>query len=164
MKNLFEIMQGIVEEKMESYKSDFIIDQKILLESKNNEFYWYVRKSGTNMLEVDKLGFINSEEHTTANYFLPYKELCIFKIKVTKRTKKNVYGTIESVSKKEIKEVIDNAKAIKGIVAKITLNDGSVIEGELNDDSNQRVLYNLLNQKGIPVEDLKSYEVIKYIG
>lgn len=164
MKNLFEDMQKIVDNNMENYKSDFNLDKDFILKSEKNEFYWYVRRSGTDIFDIDNINFINSEDYTIAKYYLYSEDLHIFKIKVENRTKDEVLGMIEPINKKTFKKILDEPKDIKGVIAKITLNNVTVIEGEYTGDDNQEILYRVLRENNKTIDDLKSYKVVKYIG
>lgn len=167
MENLFELMQELVEKNVKAYKTDFEIDKDIMLDKENgDEFYWYLRKCGTDIYEAEKVKFEGSEENTSAKYYLGQEGLKIFHIKIEKRENKYVYGTIEPVKNKSFENlIITDAKKINTKKVRIVLNDGIVVEECHSPDRESRdiintVLYNLKKD----MKDLLSFRVVKYFS
>lgn len=165
MKNLFEVMQEIVEKNLEAYKGDFEIDKSIMLNKENeDEFYWYVRKSGTDIYEAKKVQFMGSEENVSANYYIGYDPLQIFHIKIEKRGTKYVYGSIEPVKREKFKKIItEDVKIIREKKVKVTFNDGSVIEGQFSGESRD-ILNGIMVKNKKEMTDLKTFKILEYIG
>lgn len=165
MKNLFETMQEIVDKNVEAYEKDFDIDKSIMLDKEGgNEFYWYVRKSGTDIYEAEKIQFMGSEENVSANYYIGYDPLQIFHVKIEKRGKKYVYGSIEPVKKEKfIKLITEDLKIIKEKKVKFTFNDGSVIKGQFAGES-RNIINDVMIKNKKEMTDLKSFKILEYIA
>lgn len=109
--NLFKVMEKIVENNMIAYKSDFYIhDKKSLLNSKykgEKIYYWFVRDTGTHLLDNKMLFNKNSMTNIIAEYFLEYNPL-IYKLTIEKVDRKYVYGNIQKLKVQDMYKLLNN--------------------------------------------------------
>jgi hypothetical protein len=167
MENLFEVMQEIIDKNMKDHKEDFDIDKTIMLNKENeDEFYWYVRRSGTDIYEAEKVQFKESEENISANYYIGYDALKVFHIKIEKRGTKYVYGSIEPVKREKFEIMITkDVKIIREKKIRIIFNDGFVVEGQYTGDIESReIINNILTKNKKDMNDLKSFKVLEYFS
>lgn len=164
MKNLFDNMKEIADKNLEAYHSDLEIDKEIMLNKENgNEFYWYVRKSGTDIYDSRKVQFVGSEDNISANYYIKYDPLLVFHIKIEKRGTKYVYGSIELIKREVFKKMItEEVKIIKEKKVKVTFNDGLIITGQFKGDDRDIINHIMVTNKK-EINDLKKFKIIQYI-
>lgn len=166
MNEIFDVMNEIVErDVVAAYKKDLEIDKGIMLdEDSEKQFYWLVRKCGTNIYEKNKIKFKDSEENISANCQVNDKVISIFYINIEKRDINNVYGSIKKISIADFKKIIsENIKIIKEKEIKVEFKDGTIVQNVFVGDGRE-IMYNIINANKKQVEDLKYFKVIKYIA
>ena len=101
-KILFDKMAAIVEKHIKNYKTDFYeTDIKIIDKYEYDEFFWIVRESGTQFLNINHLKYINSCDYTALMYFKNYKNAHLYRIniktlKIEKLNYSKTFDLIES--------------------------------------------------------------------
>lgn len=145
----------ISDDFMKAYKDDILLDIELLLDSNklSNDFIWVVRESGSHLYEKNKLFILEDGSRDDYLYFKDYKAK-VFEINVTKRGRKNVYGTLTKLSRKELTDkVIENGRNYENVHFKVILNDG--YEKGLDMKCEDVNIYKIAEQLDIKVEDIK---------
>lgn len=106
--NLLKEMEKLVGELVKSYQTDLNYDKETMFKNEPTEYYWIARKCGTELISIEDLKYTQTGSYTTALYFR--NEPNVFKIKVTKCGRKNVYGFIERANIQEFHNAIDSSK------------------------------------------------------
>lgn len=140
---------------MKAYKSDIDMDIEMLLDKNKltNDFVWVVRESGSHLYEKNKLFILEDGSRDDYLYFKDYK-VKVFEINVTKRGRKNVYGTLKKLSRKELTDkVLNNGKSFDNIHFKVIMKDDSTHEIDVK--SKDITIYTLADNLNVKVDDIK---------
>lgn len=135
---LNKIMNSLVEENVKYYKTDLKYDIETLsLKNEYTEFIWILRKCGTNIYHIPNIFVKNSPERLSLNYYLDNKDFVkIYKITVSKKGVKNIYGEIENITEKKLlKYLSDNSsfeKKIKAVKCTLDMKLGDSIDFTIN--------------------------------
>lgn len=150
---------------MSAYKNDIKVDIELLLDRNklSDTFVWVVRDTGTHLYEEDKLFIEEDGSKDDYLYFKDYQAL-VFKITVTKRGRKNVYGSMELLDRKKFTSRVENErKSFKNVHFKVLLNDGSIKEVDLP-AGDETTFYTLCEELKVQKDDIKKIYRQKYFN
>ena len=123
-KNLFNVMEKIVDQYVEHYKTDFEHDKKFLLDKDREmtEFIWLVRDSGTEILPLKAIMAKGSPANINLQYHLEQGRIIkAYHLKINKIGRKYAYGTIDEVKVlHELKNILRNVYENWQVKLKIT--------------------------------------------
>lgn len=151
----------IVDWYMDGYKEDVDADiQQILKQKDINNFIWVVRKSGTMLFYEKNLMCKNSGEHDCYMNFVGQTSI-VYKITITKRGSKYIYGALEKISKASLTEKVKNGRTCKEVLIKIIKKDNTeVFHTTPIDDLNLNSIMNVLK---LNKEDISKIICKEYI-
>lgn len=149
---------------MKAYKDDILLDLELLLDKNKltNDFIWVIRESGSHLYEKNKLFILEDGSRDDYLYFKGYTAK-VFEINVTKRGRKNVYGTLTKLSRKELtNKVIDNGRNYENVHIKVILNNGN--ETSIDMRCEDIDIYKLAETLKIKVDDIKKVYRQRYFN
>ena len=154
----------IADKFMEAYKEDVNIDIDLLLDENklSNDFIWVVRKTGTHLYEEDKLFILDDGSRDDYLYFKDY-EVLVYRITVSKRGRKNVYGKLEKLNRKKLNDKVENnGKSFKNVHFKVLMKDDTINEIDMPCES--ATIYSLATELKVNVDDIKKVYRQKYFN
>lgn len=105
--DLLQAMERLVNMGVQWYKSDFFkYDKPEILKNGPNTYYWYLRDSGTQLIDAKDLEDKKSHAFIDAKYWLNDTVL-IAKLECKEFRKGKVYGTIQLIRREEMKKLIE---------------------------------------------------------
>lgn len=158
MSELFRKMEKAMS-FVEAYKSDYEIDKKTLqdehLESK--EFYWILRKHGTELLYSPLVFMKDSYSNISAYSWLESGDIKVYKITLTSRDENGAEGVLKLI--KNFKEIMDEHSAYATeLTGKFYSHDGKVVEVKM--DYEKDYFEAFLDKIGWRRDDVKEYHLI----
>lgn len=162
--NLNKRLKELVDKNVQHYKTDCDHDINIMLKKDYGDvFYIYMRQSGTELMPEKFIYYKESTAYLLANYYKEENPLKVFKVHVTKRGRKILYGTIQNVNKTAfLNDIERNLKTTEKVKYLLELVDGKFIE-TIVPYSDQTYYHALANNK-LMIDQIKSANIIEYIG
>ena len=164
---LNKVMQVLVDKHVKAYKGDFNYDIAALLDknSKTNKFYWLIRECGTDLCRIPAVYIKGEYDNYLANYHIQNTSSNrIYEINITRRGRKNFYGTISKIKKetflKLLKEEEILPKNIESVEVLILTTDGKKKEERIPYSDN--IFFDILKKLNIKREEVVSYYT-KYV-
>lgn len=155
-------LKKIVDENVDYFKNDLDLDLEILLD-KNYEcdnYIFLVRDAGTHLYPKE---FLTIKDSYSRIEFLHFKNRFkrAYEVKVSKRGRKNVYGTVEEIPlDKLISYVSNNEEDYEKTSVRLIKKDGNILETIFFKENSY---YESLSLNNLDYNDVDKMYVLKYL-
>lgn len=132
-KELLKLSNGVVLNYQE-YDLNSDITNLLNKNIGHDNFIWFLRTSGTVLVREKFLNVSNCNDRVVFDYYKDNGFLKAFRIKVTERKRKNVYGIVEELNLKEIYNTYSNPKEHTYSFVKILDSQGKIVKNFNNEE------------------------------
>ena len=136
-KELPRLSDGIVL-NYKDYDLNFDISKFLDKELEHDNFIWFLRRTGTELVREKFLNVSNSSDREIYEYYKDNGFLKAFKIKITNRKRKYVYGTVEELKLNEVYKTYNTPETHTYSLVKILDDKGNVVK-DFNDNKLHKV-------------------------